>query len=226
MWYGLLFILIGLPSYFFIIGFKNNSKRILYLILGCILSIPGLLLASNEIGYRVLQKDLTTASIQLFEKNYGIPKEEIIVIEPMASYAKHNMTMQITTKKDFANWKTKISQNNQLLSGEKLTSEELEKTANDVKQCEITYSSNFYIKGQGDYMYPYSKFKYHKNEDRIGTNVSVDKNNLPDVIRLSRSQSETKKRLHEFYVYPPSDKEIEAILEHAIDPYNNYELDN
>lgn len=226
MWYGILLILIGLPGYFFVKGIQTKSKRSLYLILGCLLSIPGLLLASNEIGYRLLQKELTLTSFELFEKNYGIPKEDIILIEPMDSYAKHNMTMRVTTKKDYTNWKKRVIEGNQLLSGEKLTSEELEKVINDVKQCEITYSSNYYISGQSDYFYPYSIVHYNKNKNNVGTDVSTGTNNLPDVITLSKRLSETRKRLHDFYAYPPSDQEVEEILEYAMDPVNNYHVDD
>ncbi|MEG2707584.1 MAG: hypothetical protein RR968_00475 [Vagococcus sp.] len=128
-----LIILISFPSYFFVVGIRNRSKRLIYLLLGFILSVPSILLVSNEIGYRLLQKDLMIASIQLFEKNYGIPQEEVIIIEQMASYAKHNMTMEITTKKDFANWQEKVAQNSQLLSGEKLTTKALLMMLNSAK---------------------------------------------------------------------------------------------
>lgn len=228
MWYLMLFFLVVLPSYFFIRGIRKKNHRKINLILASLLSLPLLFVISNEVGYQLLQKDLTKASIQLFEKNYGIPEDEIIMIEPMESRMKHNMNMEITTKKDFANWQEQVKQTGEFLTGEKIPSDKIDEIITQVENCEISYDSSYHIDGQTDYNYPYSKLKYKKNSQNdqgVGVGVSTGKNNLPEVIRLSKRLEETKKRLTEFYAYPPLDKEMEEIFNHALIPENHYSLD-
>lgn len=224
----MMLFLILLPVYFFIKGVRNRSNRKINLILSCLLSVPILLIGAQELGYHQLKKDLTKDAINLFKENYGIPQEEIIVIESMESRMKHNMTMEITTKKDFENWQERVEEKKQLLSGENVASHQVERLIKNRENCEITYRANYYVSGQKAYIFPYSKISYIKNKNNnkgVGTDVSTGENNLPDVIRLSKRQEETKRRLSEFYAYPPSNEEVKHILEQAQISDNRYQLD-
>ncbi|MBO0475600.1 hypothetical protein DOK76_00875 [Vagococcus sp. DIV0080] len=212
----LLILMILIPSYFLYMSIKNKEERKKNISLFILTALPILVIGMQEMGYRLFQSQLTKESYALFESVYHIPKSEILVIEPMDSRIKKGMNLEITTKKDFAFWQKQVKQNNRLLNGEDIPAEQVDKVIQDIKNCEITYSSGYGFKQLRPYTFPLTNIEY-RQEDGVSVGISTGKNNLPEVIKLSKREEESKKRLEAYFAFPISDKEVKELMAYAKD---------
>ncbi|MGC9248017.1 hypothetical protein [Listeria ivanovii] len=133
-------------------------------ILGSMLLVVILIVGGYMLNIYIKTKQADAEINQVIEKA-GIPKNEVIVVDATEYNQKFFgaepwYPKEITTKKDYENWKKTVKEQQHFFNGEKLTSKNRSKLDSKVN-CEFTYS-----------------FMFHKNPDKVYGDYVVSGNSV------------------------------------------------